>query len=400
MKIAIILGDFPKLSETFILNQITALIDLGHDVDIFAFNKTKENKVHSDVIKYNLLDKCVYFDIPETRLKRIIKTFKIIFCYSFFYPRELFNCLNFKKFGGKYYALNKLFLIVNFLKKKYDIIHCHFGPIGNETIFLKDIFPKVKFIVSFHGYDIRLGLNLGGEIYKNLFEKANFIIAISSYTKEKLINLGCSSKKIIVSYNSVDLDRFISNGTKVDKEHGDYFVITNVARLVDEKNIPFALKVLKAIKDEKKYNFKYYLVGNGKMKEDIEKQILEMGLKDIVILLGDLPREEVIRRLEETDIFFLSSKAEGLPNVLLEAQAMQIPVVATNVGGVSEAMIDGITGYLIPDGDILKAKDKLINLMTKRELISKFGKSGRMFVEKNFNINHSVKRLTDVYSAV
>ncbi len=397
MKIAFVVGAFPVISETFILNQITGLIDLGEEVDIFAFNRGDNSKVHPEVIEYNLLDKTYYFDIPKGRIKRIIKAIKILLRYFLFHPIAIIKCLNFKKYGGKYYVLNNLFKIEPFLRKKYDIVHCHFGPNGNEMVFLKDIFPEIKFIVTFHGYDIRLGLEKGGKIYKKLFQKADRVISICDYNTQILKKLGCPSKKIVYHPNGIDLEKFKPNG-KAKNEN--YFVITTVARLVEEKNILFALEVIKALKEEGRFKFKYYLIGDGYMRKEIEQKIHKLGLENAVVLHGALSHEEVIEKLKETDIFFLPSKAEAFPTVILEAQAMAIPIIATNIGSVKETFRDKISGYLLSCHSIEDAKNRIICLMEGPTFIISMGKAGRKFVEENFDIRKLNKRLVEIYKKI
>ena len=87
MKIAFIVYEFPKLSETFILNQITGMIDLGHEVDIFTFERGNLEKVHYEIIDYNLLSKVIYLNrVPKNKLIRILKPIKIIFRFGVFHP--------------------------------------------------------------------------------------------------------------------------------------------------------------------------------------------------------------------------------------------------------------------------------------------------------------------------
>ncbi|OGX15237.1 MAG: hypothetical protein A2166_00415 [Omnitrophica WOR_2 bacterium RBG_13_41_10] len=393
MKIAIVVGTFPTISETFILNQITSLIDLGYGVDIFAFSNSFGKKMHSDVTKYNLLNKINYFEKSQLRSERLIKLIKIIMMNFFLNFKEIIKFLLFHISDNKYDTITNFFVLFCFLRKKYDVIHFHFGHNGQRLIFLKEFLPQTKFITTFHGCDIRLGLERGGGIYKKLFQKSDCIIATSDFIKDKLTILGCPFNKIIRIYNGINLEKF--NFRKFKK---DNLVITTVARLEEVKNISLALKVIKSLKDEGKYKFKYYLIGDGSKREEVEQEILELNIKDVVVLFGTLTQEEVINKLKEADIFFLPSKAEGLPTVLLEAQAMKIPVVATNVGGVCEAIKDRVTGYLINENNIQQAKSRIIYLIENESLRKKMGEAGKRFIENNFNIGELTQKLGKVYN--
>ncbi|MEK6732746.1 MAG: glycosyltransferase [Candidatus Omnitrophota bacterium] len=394
MKIAIVVEVFPALSETFILNQITGLIDLKQDVGIFAFNKLNELKRHEEIERYRLLDKVIYFNTPRKRSARVIKAAMIFFRYFLFYPKEISKCIFYKNFYSVRKILHNLRNLEPFLYRRYDIIHCHFGPVGNEFIFLKTIFSNIKFIVTFYGYDVRLGLQKSGDLYEYLFKNADRVISICDYHTQKLIDFGCNPDKITYHPLGLDVEKFkFEQRTKTK----NIFTITTVARLEDDKNIFFALDVIKAWRDEAIYKFKYYLVGDGHLREDIVKKISEYKLAENVTLFGALSHTDVIKLLQETDVFFLSSKAEGLPTALLEAQAVGIPVIATDVGGVRDALIDGVTGFIIANNNIEDAKSRIIHLFKNPQVIKKMGEEGRKYVEAKFNIKILNRRLVGIY---
>ena len=144
LKIAFIVDVFPRLSETFILNQIAGLIDRGHHVDIIAKNKEKIPQINPDVIKYDLLRHTIYLNeidrtIPGNKIKRIhgaifllIKNFKKR-------PESILKSLNPVKHKRKALSLKNFYRLIPFLDSRpYDIIHCHFGPSGNLALYLKD----------------------------------------------------------------------------------------------------------------------------------------------------------------------------------------------------------------------------------------------------------------------
>ena len=175
MKIAFIVGRFPALSETFILNQITGLLNLGHDIEIFAVLKNNEKKVHPDIEKYNLMEKVSYFSIPQNQIIRLFKALYLVTVNFNKSPSKVINSLNVFKYGRAALSLRLLYYLVPFLGKKFDIIQCHFGSIGNIGAMLKQLGIEGKLVTMFHGCDIREGLNKGGKIYKNLFLPNNMV---------------------------------------------------------------------------------------------------------------------------------------------------------------------------------------------------------------------------------
>jgi len=403
MKIAFIVSSFPTLSETFILNQITGLIDSGQDVDVFAFHKPKDDKIHPEVKYYDLLNKVYYFDIPETKLKRLIRTIKIILRHFLFHSLAIIKCLNFKKYGGKYYALNNLFKMEPFLRKKYDIIHCHFGPNGNEMIFLKDIFPYVRFITTFHGYDITQFLykNTNG-VYKDLFKKCDLFMPISNLWKEKLERLGCPREKIIVQRMGVDTERItIKEKFQVKNE----VKIITVARLVEKKGLRYSISaVARVIKKYPKVT--YYIVGDGHLKKELMVLISQLNLSDKIKLLGSLENNKVKELMKESDIFLLTSVTssvgdmEGIPVSLMEAMATGLPVISTYHSGIPELVEDGKSGFLVPEKNVEALAERLEYLIENPQIWPEMGKAGRKFVEENFDIRKLNRRLVKVYEGL
>ena len=120
MKIAFIVGEFPALSETFILNQITGLIDLGHEVDIYSRMTPSQGKVHPDVKKYNLYA-CTYYlnDVPENKIKRVLKAIKLFATHFHKSPLIILKSLNIFKYGREAHSLYNFYHAVAFLRKQY-----------------------------------------------------------------------------------------------------------------------------------------------------------------------------------------------------------------------------------------------------------------------------------------
>ena len=392
------MNEFPKISEKFILYQIKDLIDLGHEVHIYALFRSKEKKVHPEVIQYNLLSKTTFLleGFPSRRNKRVLKAMMVILRYVFFYPREIFRCLNDKSVHALFDKIKNLYILETFINKNYEVIHCHFGTVASQLIFLKKIFPSIRFITTFHQYDLRIGLEKGGEIYRELFRLADYIISICSYNREHLKTLGCPERKLFDHHNGIDLQEF---SPSPDRNDNGTHIITTVARLVEQKNIPFALDVIKALKDQNKYKFKYCLIGNGHLKNEIDKKIHELDIADCVVHLGELSSDDVIKKLQETDVFFLPSRFEAFPTVLLEAQAVGVPVVATDVGGTRETFINEKSGYLIAHNDLREAVSRIAYLLDNESIRDQFGKMGRLFVEENFDISKLNRRLAQLYQS-
>lgn len=394
MKIAFLVGEFPTISETFILNQITGLIDLGHDVEIFANEGNFNGKKHADVLSYNLRNRVHYFNVPAQRIKRIVKATSLIITNFHKSPTKILKSLNIFKYGKQALSLNLLYAVINFLDKDFDIIYCHFGPIGNLGVCLKQIGIKGKVVTMFHGADIRLGIEKGGSYYKKLFEDGDCFLAISRYNYKNLVRFGADPKKIISHPVGIDTNIFASSPTKELKET----IILTVARLVEDKGLNYGLKAIKLLKEKNPgLKFKYRIVGDGPLKNSLKEIVKYLSLNNIVDFLGALEQKKVTKEMKKSHIFFLPSIAEALPVVLMEAQSMRLPVVATQIGGIPEAIVDNKSGYLVPARDIKTMAEKMEYLIKNRRVRIEFGEYGRKFVKEHFNITRLNLRLTNIF---
>lgn len=205
MKILLLLDTFPKLSETFILNHITALIEMDVEIEILARCPSKEVKINEDVEKYNLLKKTSYFDPGYTMFFRALKGLEIFL--RALVRMRLFPYRN----PLKLKSLHDLFFVHHFINKKgIDIIHAHYGPNGLMGARLKEwqLFHG-KLITSFHGYDLSKFLHQrGANAYRALFHFGDLFLPVSNLFKERLIELGCPPEKIVTHKMGIDPTRF------------------------------------------------------------------------------------------------------------------------------------------------------------------------------------------------
>jgi len=193
MKILVITHQFPKLSETFIINHISALIDIGHKVQILASKTPLEEKVHPSVKKYKLLEKTWYFNLPKNYFSRWISFPRIILRAQ--NSLDLLKSINPIKFGLGIITLQSLFRNRNLPKLNFDIIHCHFGHIAASCLSLRRMY-NAPLMTSFHGYELARFSKLGRIFFWHLFRYGDGFIANSEYTRKRLEDIGCPSDKI------------------------------------------------------------------------------------------------------------------------------------------------------------------------------------------------------------
>lgn len=404
MKIAIIVSGFPTLSETFILNQITGLLDMGHDVEIFAQFNPKERKVHPAVEKHRLMKRVHYFNIPQNKIIRILKAISLIIINFHKNPIKILKSLNIFKYGREALSLRLLYLIILFLDKEFDIIHCHFGPNGILGVQLKGIGVKGKIITTFHGYDMSTFIsNKGSNVYKDLFLNGDLFLPISDYWKGKLVKLNCDEKKIIVHRMGINLEKFKYSERKI--QPGEPIKILTVGRLVEKKGHEYLIKAIaKVITNHT--NITYTSAGDGPLRNKLESLVSEMGIKNYVKILGAVEQDEILKLYQQAHIFVLPSVTasngdqEGIPVVLMEAQAVGLPIISTYHSGIPEVIMDSKSGFLVPEKDVNALADKLEYLIKHPELWLELGRCGKDFVKEKYDIKRLNQRLVEIYESL
>lgn len=412
MKIAFIVDRFPALSQTFIINQITGLIDHGYEVDIYADRSYNNLKMHADVAKYNLLNHTYYFrNMPQNKFWRRANILGLILKYYYKRPKillktlRLSKSLNLSKYG-KYSIFKVLCTVIPFLDKgPYDIIHCHFGPCGILGVILKDLgVTKGKVITAFHGHDISAYLKEhGNNIYNSLFLKGDLFLPISERWKNTLIELGCNERKIIVHRMGIDTSKFLFSPGK-HTNNGKVRLLT-IGRLVEKKGVQYGIQAVAKVLREYP-NIEYKIAGDGPLKNSLEDLVKELNIGDHVKFLGWKQQEEIVELLKDTDLLIAPSVTgknadqEGIPVVLMEAMAQGLPVISTQHSGIPELVKDGESGFLVPERDANSLAEKLEFLVKHPEIWEKMGLSGRKYVEKYYDSDTLNDKLVELYRLV
>jgi colanic acid/amylovoran biosynthesis glycosyltransferase len=411
LRIAFLVNDFPKLSETFIVNQIVGLIERGHAVDIVARHQRNNEAIHPQVKQYRLIDRTEYLNIPTTREKRVLAAAQVILKWGWRRPFNLLRSMNVFRHGKAAIKPDMLCAHAFFLERTvqteaYDIIHCHFGPAGIFGQHLRDLGDiKGPMLTTFHGYDIAsfVEQNRTG-VYHKLFRKGEAFTCSSKFIRKKFIAAGCDPAKIFLFKLGTDLTKFDFIERKSYLADSPIRLIT-VARLVEKKGLEYSIRaVANLVRQFPK--LQYTIVGDGYLRENLSLLIERLHLQKNITLVGWKTQEEVHRLLADSHIFILASVLssngdfEGQGIVLQEAQAMGLPVVCTNHNGFSESILDGQSGFLVPERDVEALSARLVDLIGQPNSWLEIGRKGRAFVEANFDLRKRDDALVELYRRV
>jgi colanic acid/amylovoran biosynthesis glycosyltransferase len=404
MKIALLAGGvFPSLSKTFIINQITELIDRGHEVDIYAGEPDTQNIVHPDVDKYNLWNRIYYDRLPQNSLVRLLKTPGTLLANFYRNSTVILRSFNILKYGKQALSLRLFYQAIPYLSKQpYDIIHCHFGYNGLKGLALRELgVLQGKLIVTFHGVSMSKDIQEQGiQIYNKLFAKGDLFLPVSEHWKHQLIKLGCNEAKIIVHHMGIDLHNFAFIPRQQSPD--GFTRLVSICRLVEKKGIEYAIRAVAKLARTKP-NLEYKIIGDGLLKPKLQKLIDELNLSETVELLGWKQKTEVINILNNSDILLAPSitapdgDREGIPVALMEAMAMGLPVISSLHSGIPELVKDGVSGFLVPERDVDGIAEKLNYLLEHPKIWSEMGRAGREIVQENYDIEQLNHRLLAIY---
>jgi len=406
------------LSETFILDQITGLIQRGHSVDIISETRSTDKIIHEDIRSFNLEGRVSYFKPLQIR-KRLLIALKHITSLMISKPRRFMDLVRDTYLGilldftvpislklNMIWDNTKWALLYELLSrgKKYDIIHCHFGQNGLIGAYLKYWGISGKLITSFYGTDLTQYINKRPKsTYSFLFKMGDLFLPICSYFRDILVDLGCDSRKIKIQHIGVNLERFNPEAMKQRTNKG--IRILSIGRLVEKKGASYSIKAISRIIQDCP-DAHLSIVGDGPERKRLETLIKSLHVAGNVELLGARDRREIQALYANSDIFLLPSVTtsdgdqEGTPTVLMEAQAMQLPVVTTRHSGIPEVVHDGVSGLLVAEKDvdgIVHALNELIHSPERRAIM---GAQGRAIVKSEFNNEKLIEELITTYARV
>jgi glycosyltransferase involved in cell wall biosynthesis len=281
---------------------------------------------------------------------------------------------------------------------KPDIVHTHAskaGALGRKAAFA----CKVPVVVHtyhghvFHSYFSKWKTELIKFIERRLAKKTTAIITISDSQKNEICNIHkiSSATKTVVIPLGFDLNKFQQNieinrkNTREDYNIKDEEIaIAIIGRITKIKNHHFFLDVIqKVFSENENIPVKIFIVGDGDLQSEISKRVAEINLIQNKIIMTSWIKD-IAKFNSGMDIICLTSDNEGTPVSLIEAQASNVPVISTDVGGVRDIISEGKTGYVIPKNDLQQYADKLVYLIKNKEVRENFSKNGWHFVKEKF----------------
>lgn len=232
---------------------------------------------------------------------------------------------------------------------------------------------------------------------RETFEKASAVHCVSQSILSEALQYGLNPRKAWVIYPAVDVEFFTPAAAGERQDHR--FRIVTTGSLTWVKGHEYALMAVRRLR-ERRVPVQFEIIGDGPERQRLLYTIEDLDLQDCVRLAGRLPPAAVRQRLQAADAFLLSSLSEGLSNAALEAMACGLPVATTDVGGMREAIRDGVEGLLTPPRHPEALAQALERLWRDPELRARLGAAGRQRVVRDFNLADQTAQFLGLFSSL
>lgn len=300
-------------------------------------------------------------------------------------------------FPGLYHRLFTKQLVKFLSSQGVDLVLAEYGPTGCSVLDACEQ-TGVPLVVHFHGFDAYHRETVGRyrDAYQRMFRVARAIIVVSASMRKQLRSLGAGEEKLIVNPCGVDSNEFF--GARPDQNPQTFVAI---GRFVEKKAPQITIRAFSLVHQKCK-DARLIMIGDGPLLPQCKRLVGQLGLAEAVDFRGVQASQHIIQSLAEARAFVQHSvqaadgDSEGMPVAVLEAGAMGLPIVSTSHGGITEAVLHGETGYLVPEGDYERMASFMLELAVNRQLAATLGSKGREHVVQNYSLESRIGKLKEI----
>jgi len=403
-RVAYIMSRFPKLTETFILLEMLALVEQGVAVEVYPLQRHKTELMHPEARQF--VERAHF--IPFISWPVIRANLSYLRRKPQAYLSTLLDLLK-GNFGSRRYFTGALalfpksvFFAGHMEAAGISHVHAHFASHPAAAAYVIHRLTGIPFSFTAHGSDIHRDRTMLAE----KVAEADFVVPISDFNRTVILDAcnGQFADKMVVIHCGVDTRHFQpqdegSNGQAPDNgARVRPLTLCCIGTLHEVKGQRFLIEACRLLK-EREVDFRCHFIGDGPDKEALEKQSSEAGLANAVHFHGQQTRAEVARILRQADVVVAPSvpssdgRREGIPVALMEAMATGLPVVASRLSGIPELVEDGVSGLLTAPGDAPALADTLERLWMEPVLRQRLGRAARERILQEFDLHHNAELL-------
>ncbi len=403
-RIALVVPAFPRVSETFIVSKFAGLLRRGWDVHVVCGRSDPQDLKRFPELEADAgaLER-VHVDWPHRpRWKAAVLAPVVLLQCLLEAPKRTLEYLGRgrRKFGLAG-VLRRLYLDAELLRLGPEIVHFEFGALAPERMYLKELLG-CRIVASFRGYDINLvGLEEPGH-YDSVWAGADGLHFLGEDLWRRARSRGCPPEifRALIP-PAIDPDFFRPEPLPLEEPEAASrpLRILSVGRLDWRKGYEDALLAVRRLVD-RGVACQYRILGDGEYLGAIAFARYRLDLEGAVELLGALSREDVKREMLWADVFLHAAVSEGFSNAVMEAQAMEVPVVCADAGGLAENVEDRITGFVVPRRNPEALAEKLEVVARDPDLRRRMGLAGRRRVLEKFRLEDQLDRFESFYGDV
>jgi glycosyltransferase involved in cell wall biosynthesis len=403
-KIAYIVSRFPKLTETFVLDEVLAMDALGLEPEVYALLRGRERVVQPAARA--VLGRAHYAPVLSPGV--LAAQWHFLRRRPGAYAAALWEALRGTVRSANYFigAAGTFPKVASFARdierRGATHVHAQFANHPALAALVVHRLTGIPFSFTARGSDIHVDRTM----LRRKLEAASFAITVSEYNRDLMVR-ECGSHvrdKIHVLYGGIDTARFAPPGAARAGDGGPLRIVC-VARFEEVKGHATLVEACRILRD-RGVAFECRMIGDGPLEQATRERCAASGLDGAVRFDGALAHEDVARRVAASDVAVLatvpsrSGKREGIPNVLKEAMACELPVVASASGGIPELVEDGVSGFLLPPGDAAALAAALERLAADPALRRRLGRGGRARILADFDLRRSAARRAELFSGI
>jgi colanic acid/amylovoran biosynthesis glycosyltransferase len=402
MKVALVVSRFPKGSETFIVSKFVGLLDKGFDVCVVcnASPMTERQRFPQFQSRFNgrvfvNWPTSPHWIVPLLFPFLLLRLLAVRPALTLRYLRR-----GFARFGPR--VLKYVYLDAQFIRSAPQVVHFEFGALAVDRTYLGDLLG-CKIVVSFRGYDLNyVGLD-NPAFYLAVWNEADHLHLLGEDLWRRARQRGCPpDKPHSLIPPAADLMKFQPGPRAADVQIGTVdrpLRLLSVGRLEWKKGYEYALQSVRQLCDLG-LSVEYRIVGDGEYLQPLAFCRHQLALEHCVTFTGGRPHDEIAEHMRWADVFLHSAVSEGFCNAVIEAQAMELPVVTSDADGLRENVANGATGFVVgrrcPDA----MAEKVRLLAGDPALRRQMGEAGRQHVTQHFTLERQIDAFSALYEHV
>lgn len=397
LRLAYLVSQYPAINHTYILREIRTLRTQGFDIEVFSIRSP--DRPLEELTSEEREEAERTWVVLEAGIPEFFKAHFATLCLSpRSYLRGLWAAVALGRldlpaiFSNLIYFAEAVVAGRRIRSRGFTHLHTHFS--STVALFLARVFP-VTFSATIHGsaeFEDAAGFCLAQKV-----ADARFLCTVSQFGRSQLMRASRPQHwhKIEVSPLGVDAELFVP---RPHRQAPERFEILSVGQLAPAKGYPILIDAVSRLVQWGHTAIRLRIVGGGAERESLDQQIARLGLVRNVEIHGPCSHEIVRQIYAGTDLFALASFAEGVPVVLMEAMAMEIPCVATWITGIPELIRHGEDGWLVPPSDPEVLADAIAYLMANPELRQRLGQAGRLRIQERYHLAKNTRRLAEIFT--